>query len=146
MKAEEFTNFVKDQTLILSLFALLLLIAPGLTAIHVYSPSLIQNLDWVKLILVALCFTAPVVVFNSFIIAIIDNKEVGETLFASFIGATAMSALIIYLVLAGNFYLNYFGYHLGALPHGNELLLGLFAEICFALSVWNEARRDRQNR
>lgn len=99
-------HVVKDNLFILTLFNVLLFVAPGTAIISFFYPDFFQSLDWVRLILISVSIMAPLVIVNTFIMVPYgrekDNEE--NLLFASFFVANMFSALLLYMVIAVNYF------------------------------------------
>ena len=65
---ETLKSIREDNTFSIGLLDILLLIAPGIAVIFVYQNSLFISLDWLKLILLSITITAPLVLLNTVLV------------------------------------------------------------------------------
>ena len=98
---------VKKEEFIIGLLAILFLIAPGLAFIYRFYPSLISELDWIKLVLlsVSLDFPATIICMILLILTLIKSKDGFEPshLFLTFSLSIIGGGIIIYLLIFADF-------------------------------------------
>lgn len=94
--------------------------------------------------LVSISITAPMVVINTFAIAVVDRgKRKKDSLFYDFLLATLMTGLVIYIDLGIIYLLNQTRWHLPVhFPNANEIVLGMASEIILVVNFWLEGRKN----
>lgn len=143
MTVKSFVKTIQDKSLLLALFATLATILPGLTIIYLYQPELLMTLDWVKLILLSISFTAPFVIFNSFVITINDkSRRNAASFFKDFVEGAIMTALTFYLALGALLVFRIFDYQPFGFMYGNEIVMIIAVEIISVLAIIQESKKS----
>ena len=92
---------LQSKTFLLSFFALLFLILPGVAIIFLFDESLFRSLDWVKLLLLSASITMPFALLNGFMEmerSELDNNQ--PIFFLNLVGGTIIAGLELYLVMS----------------------------------------------
>ena len=121
----ELIGKIIEESFWVGLFALVFLIAPGLMIIFYFYPDLFLSIDTIKLILLSLAFTTPVVLINMFLFGKIMNKKSNiavDSIFAIF-----LTSSIIYIGL--------FISYLFKLSFGNFIFLNIVLEIILIILI-----------
>ena len=124
---------VKDESFIISLITILFFIVPGTAVIFVFYVPLFQSLDWVRLILLSVAITSPLVATNTFVFLFFlrntDNKD-GSNMFTAFFLSSFLSGWMLYAIVVVH-YLFGRGLSEGAIVMGacNVLLLLIISHL-----------------
>lgn len=144
MTVKGFVKTLQDKTLLLTLFAVLAIVLPGLTSISIYHPEQIIELDWIKLLLLSIAYTGPFVVLNSIIIgASFKGRRNANSFFYDFIESAIMTGITFYLCLAAVLWFNHINYHPFGWKFSNEILLGITGEFIAAVAIITENRKRK---
>lgn len=102
MKIED----IKGETFIFGLLDLLFLIAPGIAVIFLQYPSLITDLDWIKLLFLSVAVVTPTAFLAVTLMTIRHSLESskGMDMFLSFSLGLMCNGLAIYIILLINLF------------------------------------------
>lgn len=94
---------IKKEEFIIGLLAILFLIAPGLGFIYRFYPSLVSELDWIKLVLLSISLDLPATIICMIILIMILIKSKGgfepSHLFLTFSFSIIGGGFIIYFLI-----------------------------------------------
>ncbi len=132
----------QDKSFLLAFFAVLAIILPGLTAMYVYNPNQVFQLDWIKLVLLSIAFTGPFVVTNSIVIgAAYKGRRSSTSFFLDLVEGALMTAVGFYLCLGILMVFGLADFHFFKFPFANEIILGALAETVLIITIVRENRR-----
>lgn len=91
---------LESKTFLLSFFALLFLILPGVATVFVFDESLFRSLEWIKIVLFSASITMPFALLNGFMEMKRSELDKYETnFFLDLVGGTILAGLELYLVM-----------------------------------------------
>jgi len=96
---------VVKESFILAFIDFLFLIGPGISVIFIFGPTLIFQLDWVKLVILSISFSIPFSVIFTILLLVKFSKNknndqlAGPDLFTAFSMGILLNGLLVYLLI-----------------------------------------------
>ncbi len=96
MRLKEVIGTIRETDTIIAFLTALFIFAPGIAAIFITDRPLFESLEWVKVTLLAVSFSLPIILFNFIFISQFAKNSKRNTLHQDFVLACMTSAFTIY--------------------------------------------------
>jgi hypothetical protein len=127
-----FVRILKEEkAAFLIIFDILLIIAPGIATVFIFKPNLFSSLDWIKLSLLSVAVTAPVVFINTLVVLELMKNDFKPTdkdnLFWGFSMSIFGSGIAIYVLLIVQYFF--------AIGMRQLMAIGIITEIALMIGL-----------
>lgn len=106
---KQVVRVVQSSEFVVSFLATVFMISPGIAIIFQFDKSLFDHLDWIKMLLLAVSVTSPLVLLNTFVAgAFLEGSAQDpnkKDFFVCFVLAILLSGMLLYLCVGLSYFL-----------------------------------------